>query len=101
MEQKPSMPKWPNVNWVLADHLRAQALRGNGEVDICTPGRDMGLPRAGRPSPTCCAARAITRPISASGAWTPGARPRTSAPTGRRCISCGRKTAAAACSAAR
>lgn len=36
-KQKSAMPKRPNVIWVLADQLRAQALSCNGETNICTP----------------------------------------------------------------
>ncbi|SBW02092.1 Sulfatase [uncultured Eubacteriales bacterium] len=38
--EKTSMPKRPNVIWVLADQLRAQALSCNGETNICTPNLD-------------------------------------------------------------
>lgn len=33
-KQKSAMPKRPNVIWVLADQLRAQALSCNGETNI-------------------------------------------------------------------
>lgn len=39
-KQKSAMPKRPNVIWVLADQLRAQALSCNGETNICTPNID-------------------------------------------------------------
>ena len=38
--EKSAMPKRPNVIWVLADQLRAQALSCNGETNICTPNID-------------------------------------------------------------
>ena len=39
-KQKSAMPKRPNMIWVLADQLRAQALSCNGETNICTPNID-------------------------------------------------------------
>ena len=39
-KQESAMPKRPNVIWVLADQLRAQALSCNGETNICTPNID-------------------------------------------------------------
>ena len=39
-KQKSALPKRPNVIWVLADQLRAQALSCNGETNICTPNID-------------------------------------------------------------
>ena len=40
-KQKSAMPKRPNVIWVLADQLRAQALSCDGETNICTPSIDL------------------------------------------------------------
>ena len=100
-KQKSAMPKRPNVIWVLADQLRAQALSCNGETNICTPNidqlamRGVNFTAAVSGYPLCCPYRGsmltglypnhwmpvTTPPILANGTWMPRARLRPSAPT--------------------
>ena len=76
-KQKSAMPKRPNVIWVLADQLRAQALSCNGETNICTPNidqlamRGVNFTAAVSGYPLCCplprqhADRALPQPLHA------------------------------------
>lgn len=64
MNQKLTMPKQPNVIWIIPDQLRAQALSCNGDPNVRTPNLDalatrgINFTQARSGFPLCCPARA-------------------------------------------
>lgn len=63
MNQKLTMPKHPNVIWIIPDQLRAQALGCNGDPNVHTPNidalatRGINFVQARSGYPLCCPAR--------------------------------------------